>query len=52
MIVAHAGVNRMILAGLLGIAINDMFSLEQPYACVNELTWDCQNMKWSYERVL
>lgn len=52
MIVAHAGVNRMILSRLLGIDINDMFSLEQPYACVNKLTWDDQNGVWNYERVL
>ncbi len=52
LIVAHAGVNRMLLARILGIAINDMFSIEQPYACVNELTWDHQNMKWNYQRVL
>ena len=50
MIVAHAGVNRMILTRLLGIAINDMFSLEQPYACVNVLTLDPETMQWHYER--
>lgn len=52
LIVAHAGVNRMILSQILGIAINDMFSIEQPYACVNELTWDYQSMQWIYRRVL
>jgi probable phosphoglycerate mutase len=52
LIVAHAGVNRMILSQILGIAINDMFSIDQPYACVNELTWDYQSMQWIYRRVL
>ena len=51
-IVAHAGVNRMILANILGIAINDMFSIEQPYACINELTWDSKKSEWKYRRVL
>lgn len=51
LIVAHAGVNRMILSHILGVAINDMFSIEQPYACVNELTWDHQSSKWEYRNV-
>jgi len=50
-IVAHAGVNRMILSNILGIAINDMFSIVQPYACINELTWDHQNMQWNSRSV-
>lgn len=52
LIVAHAGVNRMILSHILGVAINDMFRIEQPYACMNELTWDPQSMQWQYRRVL
>lgn len=52
LIVAHAGVNRMILSRILGIEINAMLSIEQPYACVNELTWDPQSMQWQYRRVL
>ncbi|WP_263833124.1 histidine phosphatase family protein [Sulfurospirillum oryzae] len=51
-IVAHAGVNRMILSHLFGVEINDMFSIIQPYACVNELTWDQQSMQWRYRKVL
>lgn len=51
LIVAHAGVNRMILSQILGVAIGDMFNIEQPYACVNELTWDHQSSKWEYRRV-
>ncbi|ARU49088.1 histidine phosphatase family protein [Sulfurospirillum diekertiae] len=52
LIVAHAGVNRMILSYILGIEIRDMFTIEQPYACVNELTWNQQCMQWNYQRVL
>ena len=51
-IIAHAGVNRMILSRILGIEINAMLSIEQPYACVNELKLDSQSMQWEYKRVL
>ena len=51
-IVAHAGVNRMILSHLFGIEINDMFSIVQPFACVNELTWDRERTQWEYRNVL
>ena len=51
-IVAHAGVNRMILSRILGLEINEMLSIEQPYACINELTWDHQSMQWECKRVL
>ena len=50
LIVAHAGVNRMILTHLLDIPIHDMFSIEQPYACINVLTWDDQTMRWDYKK--
>lgn len=52
LIVAHAGVNRMILSRILGLEIHAMFSIEQPYACVSALTWDNKNRRWEYERVL
>lgn len=52
LIVAHAGVNRMILSHLFGIEINDMFSIVQPFACINELTWDCERLQWEYRNVL
>ncbi len=51
LIVAHAGVNRMILSNVLGLAINDMFRIEQPYACINELTWNEQTMQWEYRKI-
>lgn len=37
LIVAHAGVNRVILRELLGIAFEDIFSIDQPYAYVTQL---------------
>lgn len=51
LIVAHAGVNRTILANILGISINEMFCIEQPYAYVNELTWNEQRIQWDNKRV-
>lgn len=50
-IVAHAGVNRMILSNILGIAINDMFSIEQPHACVYELVLS-DNEQWHCARLM
>ena len=51
LIVAHAGVNRTILANILGISINEMFCIEQPYACVNELIWNEKKVQWDYKKV-
>ncbi|WP_067176722.1 histidine phosphatase family protein [Sulfurospirillum sp. UCH001] len=51
LIVAHAGVNRTILANILGISINEMFCIEQPYACVNELIWNAKKVQWDNKRV-
>ena len=51
LIVAHAGVNRTILANILGISINEMFCIEQSYACVNELIWNAKKVQWDNERV-
>ena len=36
-IVAHAGVNRMLLCRLMQIPPNDLFSISQPYGCINLL---------------
>ncbi|HWR39507.1 MAG TPA: histidine phosphatase family protein [Patescibacteria group bacterium] len=44
-VVAHAGVNRLLLCQLLGIPRNNMFRLIQDYGCVNILRcgdWGCQ----------
>lgn len=37
-VVGHAGVNRVILAYLLGMDLNRVFVLEQDYGCVNILS--------------
>ena len=51
LIVAHAGVNRTILANILDISINEMFCIEQPYACVNEFIWNAKKVQWDNKRV-
>jgi len=35
LLVAHAGVNRIILAQALGLQFKNMFLMEQGYACLN-----------------
>jgi len=35
LIVGHAGVNRVILCHLLGVPLNNLFSLGQDYCCLN-----------------
>lgn len=49
MIVAHAGVNRVILRELLSVAFEDIFSIDQPYACVSELIRTKDN-QWRYTK--
>jgi broad specificity phosphatase PhoE len=39
-IVAHAGVNRMILCQILGMPFTNLFRLEQQYGCVNIIAID------------
>lgn len=38
-IIAHAGVNRVILAKILNISLNDIFSIKQEYCCINILSY-------------
>lgn len=52
LIVAHAGVNRVILGNLLGVPLRNIFDIEQPYGCVNELKWCESEHEWQYKRVL
>ncbi len=47
-IVAHAGVNRVLLSRLLNLPIQEMMRIDQPYACVNRLTR--HHGTWRYER--
>jgi len=50
LIVAHAGVNRVILRHILGIDFADIFKIEQPYACVNELV-RTPDTQWHYAKI-
>ncbi|MFA9466108.1 MAG: histidine phosphatase family protein [Velocimicrobium sp.] len=52
MIVAHAGVNRVILSHLLGFCVQDIFNIQQPYGCVNKLILNDENPKWQYKQII
>ncbi len=39
LLVAHAGVNRIILAQALGLPFKNMFFMDQGYACLNIIEW-------------
>jgi len=47
-IVAHAGVNRVILAALLNIDLQNIFSIRQPYGCINQLMYDERKHIWKW----
>lgn len=38
-ITAHAGINRVILASLLRIPMNDIFKFAQDYGCINKISF-------------
>ncbi|VVS91549.1 histidine phosphatase superfamily [Desulfoluna spongiiphila] len=48
LVVAHAGVNRAMLCGILGMPLGNLFSIAQDYACLNLLryknTWTVKAM--------
>lgn len=46
LIIAHAGVNRVILSNILSIPLYDIFKINQEYGCVNELSWDEKHSSW------
>jgi alpha-ribazole phosphatase/probable phosphoglycerate mutase len=39
LLVAHAGVNRIVLARALGLSFRNMFFMEQDYACLNVIEY-------------
>jgi len=43
-IIAHGGVNRVLLCRILGMSLENLFKLEQDYACVNIL--HCANNEY------
>lgn len=52
MIVAHAGVNRVLLSQISGRPMQDIFSIQQPYGCVNELIWKEETNKWLVKQII
>jgi len=44
LILAHGGVNRVILCRALGLSLHRVFRIEQDYACVNRI--DCSDSRW------
>jgi probable phosphoglycerate mutase len=52
MIVAHAGINKVILSQILGYPLSDIFSIQQPYGCVNELTWKEETHEWIFRKII
>lgn len=50
-IVAHAGVNRVLLSHLLGRRLNDLFSIEQPYGSITPLHYDSDTKLWNKGKV-
>ena len=50
LIVAHAGVNRVILCHILSIPLGCMFKIKQNYGCINELCWNDENRNWDREK--
>ncbi|WP_039658431.1 histidine phosphatase family protein [Clostridium tyrobutyricum] len=46
LIIAHLGVNRVIIGNILGISLSDIFRIRQNYGCINELVWNDKNGFW------
>jgi probable phosphoglycerate mutase len=49
LIIAHAGVNRIILSSILSIPLKDIFKIKQPYGCINEFSLNKENEKWQWK---
>lgn len=49
-IISHAGVNRIILKNILSISMQDIFKINQPYGCINELSFN--NGEWNWKLLL
>jgi alpha-ribazole phosphatase len=48
LVVAHAGVNRLIISYILHMSINDIFKLRQDYGCINKIDFDGSNFNIEY----
>lgn len=51
-IIAHAGVNRVILSRLLNYHLSGIFNVYQPYGCINKLFWDKLHERWQCETIV
>lgn len=51
LVIGHAGVNRVILSKLLDFPLRDIFKIEQPYGCINLLSWDKTSRRWQWEQI-
>ncbi|PKM49283.1 MAG: alpha-ribazole phosphatase [Firmicutes bacterium HGW-Firmicutes-7] len=51
LLVAHAGVNRVIISHFLDISLNDLFQIKQPYGCISELYQRGINKQWQYRLI-
>ncbi len=49
LIIAHAGVNRVILSSILSMPLKDIFKIKQPYGCINELSLNKEDEKWQWK---
>ncbi|AKA70359.1 alpha-ribazole phosphatase [Clostridium scatologenes] len=52
LIIAHAGVNRVIISTILSLPLKRMFDIDQNYGCINEFSWDIENEKWKWRQLL
>jgi len=52
LIVAHAGVNRVIISSILGISMVDMFKISQDYGCLTEIFWNDKYGKWQCKKIM
>ena len=52
LLVAHAGVNRVILGHIFGIPLSKIMDIHQPYGCVNKLLWDKDRQRWNYDLLI
>jgi len=50
LVVAHAGVNRVILSTLLDFPLKEIQKIDQPYACINRLSRDNTTKKWALKQ--
>lgn len=50
LIVAHAGVNRVILSKLMDLPLKKLMDIKQPYGCINILSFNKDSGEWIWEK--